>query len=317
MGRMTLGECKEAVLKLINQYSIAGGVVPMAYNNQADYVARIVPLINDAQMEIAKTVRRIPAQMVITQAAIPNLLRAGDGMIVHGNVDRALPQTAAPARSYYFEVDGPATVYVEEYRSGEWLITDERVITPTEKGFVAVRGIAGSGENPLRFRLSGATPYLFKNGAFYEYAFADEAQVPAFGEYVEYELPEDYYQLNGRGIPHFNGGFVMGHDFRWRGDKTLMLRRELVGEFIVEYFRFPVRLKESDPDSTYLDNAPDTHDAIPYLVGSMLTAQDNQALSSRLYNIFETRISRMNEATFSENHEIEDVYGFNAGMGWG
>lgn len=55
MSRMTIGECKKAALRLLNQYSIAGTPVPLSYNDQADDIARMLDLINDAQMEIAKT----------------------------------------------------------------------------------------------------------------------------------------------------------------------------------------------------------------------------------------------------------------------
>lgn len=344
MGRnMTLKECKDATLKLINQYSIAGGVVALSYNNQADYIARIVPLINDAQMEIAKTVRRIPAEYVITQAAVPNRLRGPgvDTLLFHGNDDVYTKESDKPCRSYYFEVDGDAIIEIEELISGKWSVVAVHPCNPKlegysvmggthwedvahlehtqlDGGFYAYRGMAGSGSGKLRFRLRGDYPYQMRNAAFYEYSFASAEKVPSFGEYMIYEMPDDYYQLDGRGIPfyrhHRHNTFVMSHDFRWHGDKTLLLRRELKGEFIVDYFRYPKRIDVNAPDDTELDNCPDTHEAIPYLVGSMLVSQDNPALSSTLYNIFETRISRMNEATYSENMEVEDMYGFNIGM---
>jgi hypothetical protein len=59
---MTYQECKNQVLKLLNQYTIAGNAVADGYNNQADYIRRIPSLINDAMMEISTTVRKIEAQ---------------------------------------------------------------------------------------------------------------------------------------------------------------------------------------------------------------------------------------------------------------
>lgn len=57
---MTYGELRNYVLQLLNQYSVAGTTVPATYNNQADYLARIPGLANDAITEIATTVRKIP-----------------------------------------------------------------------------------------------------------------------------------------------------------------------------------------------------------------------------------------------------------------
>lgn len=47
---------RDFALQLIGQYSTAGERVPMNYNNQADYVARIPKLLDDAQMYVASTV---------------------------------------------------------------------------------------------------------------------------------------------------------------------------------------------------------------------------------------------------------------------
>lgn len=52
---------KDYTLELINQYSIAGAVTPETYNNQADYIARIPKLLNDAQMYVATSVGKIRA----------------------------------------------------------------------------------------------------------------------------------------------------------------------------------------------------------------------------------------------------------------
>jgi len=316
MGRMTVKECKDAVLKLINQYSIAGGTVALSYNNQADYIARMIPLINDAQMEIAKTVRRIPAQFEIVQNPVRNLYR-GEAITLHGNADVVCNATSEPARSYYFEVDGVSTVYVEELVDGEWGVAAIHNITPDKIGFVPVKGLLKEGTGKVRFRLSGKYPYTFWRGAFYAYDYPSVDAVPVFSEFLEYSMPDDYYQLNGRGVPYYGDEFVMSHDFRWRSDRVLMLRRNLVGQFLVDYFRYPIRLADNVADNVELDNEPDTHEAIPYFVAAMLCQQDNPSLSATLYNVFETRISRLNEATFTENLEVEDVYGFNAGMGWG
>ena len=57
---MTYEQVKDQVLKLLNQYSVAGDEVDGSYNNQADYIKRIPDLVNDAMMEIATTARKIP-----------------------------------------------------------------------------------------------------------------------------------------------------------------------------------------------------------------------------------------------------------------
>lgn len=57
---MNYGQVRGQVLKLLNQYTIAGAQVAGSYNNQQDYLNRIPSLVNDAMMEIATTARKIP-----------------------------------------------------------------------------------------------------------------------------------------------------------------------------------------------------------------------------------------------------------------
>lgn len=57
---MTYGQVRDQILKLLNQYTVAGVPVAGSYNNQQDYLNRIPSLVNDAVMEIATTARKIP-----------------------------------------------------------------------------------------------------------------------------------------------------------------------------------------------------------------------------------------------------------------
>ena len=52
---------RDYTLELLNQYSVAGQVIPDSYNNQADYIKRIPKLLNDAQMHVATSVGKIRA----------------------------------------------------------------------------------------------------------------------------------------------------------------------------------------------------------------------------------------------------------------
>ena len=50
---------RDHILELIDQYSIAGNITPETYNNQADYLAKIPKLLNDAQVYVATTTGKI------------------------------------------------------------------------------------------------------------------------------------------------------------------------------------------------------------------------------------------------------------------
>lgn len=58
---MTYGQVKRAALRLMNASTVAGSEIPLSYNGQADLVKALPSLVDDAVMQIATTVKRIPA----------------------------------------------------------------------------------------------------------------------------------------------------------------------------------------------------------------------------------------------------------------
>lgn len=69
---MTYGELKNRVLQLAFDYSLAGTAIPATYNNQADYIAMIPGLLNEAQTEIATSHKRIYAQKALSDFSEPS-----------------------------------------------------------------------------------------------------------------------------------------------------------------------------------------------------------------------------------------------------
>lgn len=67
---MTYGQVKKQVLKLLNQYSVAGQPVANSYNNQQDYINRIPGLVNDAMVEIATTARKILVTVPLSELPV-------------------------------------------------------------------------------------------------------------------------------------------------------------------------------------------------------------------------------------------------------
>ena len=64
---MTLGECMRRAGELVFSYSVAGSEIPLSYNNQADYVSMIPGLVNQAEIDIATTAKRIYADVPVSE----------------------------------------------------------------------------------------------------------------------------------------------------------------------------------------------------------------------------------------------------------
>lgn len=208
---MTFEQVQNQVLKLLNQYSVAGTLVAPAYNNQQDYLNRVASLANDAVMEIATTARKIPATLDLSTL---------------------------------------------------------------------------TGEDA--------------------------------GDWVRYELPEDFYQFktgdtllttdDGR-LLHTNRYTISGKNY------LLVPKREIEegSSYTITYYRYPKLLSEKPAPTDELDNEPETHYAVPFYVAAFLVIHDDSFLFASFYNKFEDKLAKMSAGLSVEAHSVDDVYNF--GMG--
>lgn len=149
---------------------------------------------------------------------------------------------------------------------------------------------------------------------------------------IEVNMPEDFDEiiaiyffpaLDANGRPVEGGGgkdccctqqFMKNwRSYRWLGDKILYLPNRPAGTYKIEYARYPVRYTAETPETTELDNTPDTHPPIPYYVAAMIAVEENPKLYYALYNVWETRLARLVERKkpYANVNQICDVYGFN------
>ena len=124
---MNYGQVKDQVLKLLNQYTLAGAKVANSYNNQQDYIERIPALINDAMMEIATTTRKIPAVLelsnlpsVETGVQVRYELPDDFYQFVSGSV--VTTKEGAVLHTNCFAVQGKKTLIVPKSESGDYTV---------------------------------------------------------------------------------------------------------------------------------------------------------------------------------------------------
>lgn len=208
---MTFEQVQNQVLKLLNQYSVAGALVAPAYNNQQDYLNRVASLANDAVMEIATTARKIPATLDLS------------------------------------------TIGSED--AGDW---------------------------------------------------------------VRYELPEDFYQFKtGDTLLTTDDGHLL-HTNRYTisGQKYLLVPKREIEEgssYTITYYRYPRLLSDKPAPTDELDNAPETHYAVPFYVAAFLVIHDDNFLFASFYNKFEDKLAKMSAGLSVEASSVDDVYNFDMG----
>lgn len=208
---MTFEQVQNQVLKLLNQYSVAGTLVAPAYNNQQDYLNRVASLANDAVMEIATTARKIPATLDLST--------------------------------------------LESEDAGDW---------------------------------------------------------------VRYELPEDFYQFKTGDtlLTTDDGRLLHTNLYTISGKKCLLVPKREIEEgssYTITYYRYPQLLGDKPAPTDELDNAPETHYAVPFYVAAFLVVHDDSFLFASFYNKFEDKLAKMSAGLSVEARSVDDVYNFDMG----
>lgn len=216
MAKMTIAQCKNAVFQLLNQYSIAGTVVPLSYNDQADDNNRMLNLINDAQMTIATTSRPIEA---------------------------------------FYTIDVPEKPIRERTKELEYIMPDN---------------------------------FIYALGIYFKPTFEDDDRW--------HRMPERTIDMDG---------------YKWLSHRTLLIPDRPAGVWRIEYARYPQRYDATTNEDTVLDNEPDTHEAIPYYVASMIYIDENPYAYASLHNVWETKLTRLGyKPAHATSTRVTDVYGF-------
>ena len=302
---MNLGQIKDMALQLIDEYSSNGELISGADN--ADVLNKMTNLANAAQAQISEFAK-IRAVHEIVQYPINNLL--GESYDIHQHTGEDLEyESDTPAKAYYFEVDGEATVYVEELSSG-WQVLETINVPGTVAGFTAYKGLinASNPNNKTRLRFSGSYPYNTRNRALYEFAFSSADKVPAYQEEVKYDLPSDFWQLENILFLSTNSKrFTEFIHYTFR-DGTLFIPRSFKGEFRVNYFKKPVALVE-DADVPEIDSKYH-HLIAQYVAAMVLVSRGETSKGTQLRNFYEVELYRINGDDGSGPGYIKDAIGW-------
>lgn len=269
---MDLGTAKKKAINLINEKSSKGVLITDLKN--ADYLYRMNELADMAQKEIA-TIKKIHAVYSISQNPIANQMGDAFDLIQHLATDLT-DTVAVGSRAYYFEVDKPCTVYVEEETSdGVWTVLS--TITGADASFTAHKGLINPSltTNNVRLRFSGSYPYNIRNRALFAYTFATTADVPDYCPYVKYTMPATFMELNKVVQQTDSQRYKYLQDYHWEGKLTFAIRYLLTGSFDVLYFKYPADITTESLDTVVFEVETDAQELIPLFIAGHILLNDN------------------------------------------
>ncbi|MDP4158142.1 MAG: hypothetical protein Q8911_00050 [Bacillota bacterium] len=296
---MNLGQIRDLTLKLVNSYSADGVQLPLS--DTADIRLAFNDFLNTAYN---KAIQYDPVEAVfsITQNPIPNLLNVYDSFNLKQHLDEDIIVSAIGVKAYYFEVDHPANVYLEENINGVWINLATVVVTGIAS-FTAYSGLITPSNiaNTVRMRFSGSYPYNIRRTALYGYTFASSADIPKFQPYISYPLPSDYIRLNKLVQNSDNRLHQTMIDYSIE-KRSLVINYFYSGSFDAYYFKRPDPLVlDTDVPEIQVQN----HNYLAYFAaGQWLFSNGQQANGIVLLNLFDGFMREITPAIDEVNSSI-------------
>ena len=274
------------------------------------YVAAMPAAANEGLAMLATAGKFVTKSVKIAQMDIQNLVSSSVADPIHEFSDGYSYQ-ADEGKSFYFEVSGTGTCNI--YVDGTLFDT----ITIENKGYEAYKGlITNTDKKPVKFEFVTSYPMGLKNVAIYKESFADADEVVPYADKIKYnmtDLAEDFYMIDPQGI-YYEGAYqkyLQTSDFYQEGTKTLVLDRDMIGNFTIYYRAYPVQLTADTDDEYELPIDPEVYVLLPLYMASQLYKDDDQGIATSYRNEFEVGFERLvNSANLSAYEEFTSESGW-------
>jgi hypothetical protein len=140
-------------------------------------------------------------------------------------------------------------------------------------------------------RFSGAFPYNIQNVALYAYTFVSANAIPSYRLYTMYAMPADMLTLISIKIDSPQG-YTDLSDYYIQGPE-LYVNSSLIGNIIINYFKYPDTIDVNSDPMTELEITPDAQELIPYYVAGHVYLEDNPNVATLLLNEYESKLANL------------------------
>lgn len=131
------------------------------------------------------------------------------------------------------------------------------------------------------------------------------------GNLLRFSLPDDFFQFkSGDTVVAEDGKIVHTNQYHMLGQRYLIVPKEEAKDCRIVYYRYP-HLPDGKPDdAAVLDNATETHYAVPFYVAALLVAYDDPFLCSLFMNKYTDKLEKMLPELTAEIRPAMDAYNF-------
>jgi hypothetical protein len=248
------------------------------------------------------------ANYEVSNKQIPNALGVHSGFDVKAFEGTDLTfECNSQCKAYYFEIDRPGTVYVEDY-TGAW--NTLTTVTSTATGeFTAYKGVVTptSGATKSRLRFSGSYYYLCVNRALFNLPFEEAADVPIYAPWVKKTMPADFKSVTQIINEYPERQYTKDSNYKWEGRNELYINYYYEGKVRIEYKPVPITL-DALADTVQIDDLTATS-IMPYGLAALLSTSSDKSVT----NYFEDKYNEVRAAALIKQpmgeSTILNVYG--------
>jgi hypothetical protein len=289
-------------MDLIDERLDSGVVSP---SDTISYNVKTPGILTILQNELIKQ-GDVYATVEFSNFPVTNLL--GDRAELNVRVFEGTPWTVEcnqVAKGYYFEVDSPATVYVEDF-NGTWNTLATINATPTASGFTAYKGAVTptNGAYRSRLRFGGNTYYRSVNRALYGVSFASD--IPDYRPWILKTMPSDFKSVD-EVIQEVLDDYSQKANYKWEGKNRLYMDYFFKGNLRIVYRPIP-NVITLLTDTLQLDDVT-ARMVLPYGLAAHLMLEENAATAAYFNSRYEELKREATKRPPASIETITDVYG--------
>lgn len=276
--------------------------------NTQDYLVRTPGILTALQNELIKA-GDMYKTFEISNKPSTNMIGYSSGFdILEYQGVELIKEAQGIVKAYYFEVDGPATVYVEDY-NGSWNTLATITVPDTVTSFTPYKGVVvpTSGATKSRLRFTGDYRYLITNYAMFAIPFKPD-RVPDYRPWVKKQMPDDFKSVDQIIKEVAQRQYVKDNFYKFEGRRDLYINYYEEGNLRIIYRPIPAPIINMT-DTLSVDDVT-ARTLLPYGLGMELFKGEDEDM----YKHFKSRYQELKAFTIVpqpvSEELIADVYGW-------
>lgn len=279
-------------------------------SDTASYLARTPGILTLLQAELIRS-GDLYKTFEFSRKPLPPLGGVGSGFdYVQYTGDELIIDSEGSVRVYTIDIDGEATVYVEDTVDGStWnTLATISATDPTTRNYTTYSGVVTptSGATRSRFRFGGTYEYTFTNYAMFKESIKT-ARIPAYAPWVKVTLPSDFKSLDQVVSEYPEGQYGRDKFYKWENATDLYVDYSFEGTFRINYRPIPAVVSTMSQNLDLDDVTCRT--LLPYGLTAELFKEENEMIAK----FARARYVELKQASMlrkpSTSQDIVDVYG--------